>query len=133
MGDEPKTAAVFCPFRPVKALDVISLIHSLVFCRSYLTFYLGASIALGVLAAEPPILHGDRYLKSPDFGQNRVFEPKMHEFHCFTMQITLMNMFSGTLQNNALNTRSGADAYTFPVHCPINNVLASVTVGRFSE
>jgi hypothetical protein len=37
MGNEPKTATVFCPLWPVQALDVFTLFHILVFCRSVLS------------------------------------------------------------------------------------------------
>jgi len=50
MGDKPEAAAILCIFRPVQALDLLVLIP----------------VTLQCFEVEPPILHFDGLLKSPD-------------------------------------------------------------------
>jgi len=65
MSDEPEAAAVFRLLRPVQAFNVIALFHIPVFYCSVLIFGSLHFLPESLFAAEPPILHGDGFLKSP--------------------------------------------------------------------
>ena len=71
MSNEPESATVFSTLRFIQAFDRFALFHircfafQNLFCCSMLVSKALLFLPCGYLAAEPPILHGDGFLKSP--------------------------------------------------------------------